>query len=390
MTGIFQPLGISIDVYDPAVKGGAKIGTLFNEVSSYAHEIFARGWYWTASISLNGRLRDMEAWYEDGLGRQIIVKDETGSEVWRGIVNEVDMVAGGLNEKRGPLFNTVNRVSAKYTPVNNTVYPPVTGSETTTIIVEDLISQANYGIFEKIISAGKCTRPTAEKIRDLYLTENTEPPRTSSVSLSPGGGSNAAIQLGCIGNINWLSTFIYEDITTGFDTIRNVLMLILAADPNNIFSTDYSKIEANSFAVPYNNGFGKTAFDIVKGLLNIGHDTNDELMNFGCTTDNQVFMSALPTEALYSHSLGDNANVVRNKTTGTIVRPWAVKPGQYLEVVDFLVGSVQSGPDLLSNKRMKFLESVKYTAPWSLDLSSGKLDKLSQILAKITYTGGEW
>ena len=388
--GNFAALGMSVKYSAPLIQGGGYLGVLDRNVSGYGHSILARGGYWDAQISITGRLNDIEEWYENGLGRDIQVIDQTTGEIFRGFVNQITLNAGSVSEVRGPLFETANRVSCLYTPQNVDVYPPIAGTETTTIIIEDVLSQHQYGIIEKVISAGKITRTAAEKERDLFLEENKEPPRTSQLSIVPGSAQAATISLDILGYIHWLKVFLYDPLTTGFMTVADKLVAIFAADPNNIFSSNTDLIGDNAFLVPKTDGSGKFAWDIIMGLLNIGHATNDDLMNFGCYENNQIIFEPIPTTVEYNHRLGDNAQRILRVQNNQIIYPWQVKPGNWLEVTDFLVSSQQTSDDLRSNERMKFLESIKYSLPWGIDLSGGKMDKLSQVLSKITYSGGVW
>lgn len=388
--GAFQALGLSLQYFDPIVKGMTYLGTLGPTVTGYSHEIQARAGWYSAQVGMVGTLPDLEDWFENGLGRHIQILDQYANWVWAGFVNQISLNVGSVTETIGPLMNLCNRVSAKYTPINIDVYPPVAGSETTTIIVDDYPSQLNYGIIERIISCGKVTRTTADKIRDLYLQENATPPRSSQLSIALSNGKPASLTLDLLGYIHWLNTYVYEDFTTGFTTISDKIKLIIAACPTGIFSGDFSGIQANAFAVPYTDGVGKTALSIIKGLLNIGAASTDYLMNFGCYFGRKFIFEPIPTTVEYQHALGDAAQRIRRLPDNMVVYPWQVLPGKFLEVTDFLVSSQQSPTNLLQNERMKFIDSVRYSMPWGLDLSGGKMDTLSQVLAKITYTGGVW
>lgn len=99
----------------------------------------------------------------------------------------------------------------------------------------------------------------------------------------------------------------------------------------------------------------------------------------------------MPTAVEYLHRLGDPAQRVTTLENVTVY-PWDVKPGKWLFVPDFLVGRARitatRPAELRRDPRNKFIESVRYTAPWGLDMSGGKTDRLSQLLAKLTYNGG--
>lgn len=389
-SGTLSYPGFSVQVFTPIIQGDDFIGSLQNRITGYSHEILARGGFWSGDLTFIGTLEEVEDWFELGLGRRVVVIDQDQTVVFEGFIDQISVNAGSITEIRGPLLDIGNRVSVIYTPLNVDVYPPISGTQTTTIIVEDLNSQRRYGIIEKVLSVGKVTKTAAEKIRDLYLEENAEPRRTSQISITPGSSRNAEVRLSLMGYIHWTKVYPYISIVPGFSTVSDKIKAILSSDPNGIFSLDQTHIGTNSFLIPTQDGDGKTAWDVLTGLLNIGNATTDESMNFGCYADNIVYYSPIPVAVDYLHALGDNHQRITRIDDRLIVYPWQVLPGKWLDVTDFLVGSQQSTSNLKTNERIKFLESIRYSMPWSVDLSGGKTDRLAQLLSKITYTGGSW
>jgi hypothetical protein len=384
---LYQTIGLSISVSQPLVVGNAFLFTLTNQYTSYSHEIMANGGYWTANLVLNLSLLDAEDWYENGLGRDITVYDMAGTVVWQGFVNQITLNAGALSEIRGPLLSIGNRVSAVYTPLDVSVYPPVSGTTTVTTIAEDTDSQAMYGIIEQVVSAGTTPQDNAEQVRDVYLEENKLPETSGQLSLNPGSGQNAAVTLELLGYIHWLEVYIYNSTGTGFDVISDKIIDILAADPNGIISTNYNEIEDNAFLTPVVEDRNRFAWDILTELIALGNDTDDTRRLFGVYADRIVKYNTQPQTIEYHHRLTDPAQRVTTPQ-GAIVYPWNVLPGKWLFVPDFLVGRPAETSDVSLDPRNKFIESVSYSAPFSISLSGSKSDSLPQILAKITYTGG--
>jgi hypothetical protein len=68
--------------------------------------------------------------------------------------------------------------------------------------------------------------------------------------------------------------------------------------------------------------------------------------------------------------------------------PWMVRPGQWINVPDFLIGRNIPSTALNGDPRNKFIDSVRFTAPYTVDISGGANDTLSQMLTKISYSGG--
>jgi len=385
---LYQTIGLSVSVYEPLILGETFLFTLTNQYTGYSHEILANGGFWTANLNLNLSLLDAEDWYENGLGRRVTVYNAAGSVVWEGFVNQITLNAGTLSEIRGPLLDIGNRVSAIYTPLDVSVYPPVSGTTTVTTISEDTDSQGMYGIIEKVVSAGTTTQDNAEQVRDIFLAENKLPETSGDLSLSPGSGQNAAVTLECLGYIHWLGVYIYNSTTTGFDVVSDKLIDILAADPNGIISTNTNEIEANAFLTPAVEDRNRFAWDIIKELIALGNDTDDTRRLFGLYAERVARYNTQPQTIEYHHRLTDPAQRVTTPQ-GAIVYPWDVLPGKWLFVPDFLVGRPQDTSDLALDPRCKFVESVRYDAPWSISIGGEKGGGLlSQLLAKITFTGG--
>jgi hypothetical protein len=285
-------------------------------------------------------------------------------------------------------MDLANRVSATYAPLDTTVYPPVTGSTTVTLINEDTVSQTLYGIIEKIIGAGTVTDEYAEKVRDMFLSEMATPARTGEIALSPGSAQAAAVTLDCLGNVWWFTAYVYNNSNTGLAFLSDKLVEVVLADPNGVFSTDLSGVAENLFLVPEVENENRFAWDVIAELVGLGNDADDQRAILALE-DNRVVYS-IPEEVIsYQHQLSDPRQGVVTPEK-MIVYPWDVKAGRWLQVPDFLIGrnSSSTSTDLRLDPRNKFIESVRYTAPWGLDLSGGKTDRLSQLLAKLTFTGG--
>jgi len=373
-------------VYDAPSRGGNNLGRI--EAENFSFETLAVGGCWSASLSKSMPIAIAEDWYEQGLGRVIKFYDESGVWVWEGFVNTVTVNAGDISEVRGPLMAIVNRANCTYTPRDFSVYPPVDGSQTITTIVEDELSQNNYGIIEGIVSAGTCPEETAIKVQTRYLNENSIPKTTSTISISPGSAQVPTVTIELLGNVNFLMRYIYD--LPGVSTmsfLSDKIIDILSADVNGIISTNYNYIEENLYLVNDTEDKLRYAWDIISELLSIGNDTDDTRRIFGIYESGLAKYNSIPTTIMYEYQLGWKQEV-RLSSSGIVVRPWLIQPGQWITIPDVLIGRNVPSTNLNSDPRTYFIESVQYTAPYSVSLSGGQTDRLSQILAKITYTGG--
>lgn len=379
--------GVYCNVHSPMVMGEKYLFDI-QRFESLNCESQAVGGFWTASIALNLNYQQANDWYENGLGRVIKVYDHQGKLAWEGFTNQVTLATGTSTEVRGPLLSSVNRTFSTYTPRDFTVYPPVDGSQTVTLIVEDLFSQEQFGILEEAVSAGTTTEMTAIKARDRFLAENRYPKTTSDISISPGNASPLSVTLDLLGKVHWLMVFIYENATPGTSYLSNKLKAILNADPNNVVSTDYSNITDNLYLVDDVENKMRKGWDIISELLSLGDAATDARYLFGVYENGVPYFNKVPTTIDYIYKLSASRQLVKNYVGGGIVYPWNVRPGRWITTSDLLLGRMVPSTNLDQDVRNKFIESVRFSSPWSVDLSNGATDRLSQMLAKITYSGG--
>lgn len=376
---ISQLTGLSIHVHEPLVRGGSFIRDYSDMVDGYGHELGANGGCLTASIQLSTNHIDAQDWFANGLGRNIRIYNPAGSKIWQGFVNVLTVTVGALaGETRGPLMDIGNRVSAVYSPLDVSVYPPVAGSATVTTISENTASQALYGIIEKVLSAGTCTDDDAEYARDTYLVENAYP--VINGDISPESSANISISLDCIGYDAWLSAYIYDNTSSGFATLSAKIISILGADPNGFILSDTSGITENLFLTYAAENQNRFARDIIDSILSVG-DVNNRRWLFGVNQDRRAFYVPAPTDIIYELKLSDQRQ--RILSAGNEVYPWDVKAGQWIKVSDFITGynAAISAPYTTDASR-KFIDVVRYTAPWSVSLASGPSGTLAQLLAK--------
>jgi len=376
-------LSISIQVFEPLVKGGGYLFDVTGKESGYQHTIQALGGYWSASFTIQASQNEIEDWIDGGLGRHIEVYDEGQVKIWEGFVDSVDGNLGGLSVTRGPLMDVANRVSLVYSTVDTSTSPPTMGVRARTATVNDTDSQSRYGIIERVLSAGGVSSSIVEDIRDTYLAEHKEPQTSQQVNIG-GSSSEASVTVNCLGYVHWLAAYTYSNTTTGTQNLSTKLQNILATDPNSIFSTDYSKITTNTLQVAAWENDDDVAWGLVKGLVAKGDASSNRYL-FGIYNDRQARYEAMPTEIAYQQRLSDPEMRIET-LDGQRVFPWNVLPGKWLFISDFLIGRVTAS-DLRFDPRALFIESVTYTAPWGLQVSGGKTDKLAQRLAQLGLSG---
>lgn len=378
-----------LTVYEPLWIGTEMITEIVNP-DGYDHTISAQVGYDSMSFAMKGGQADAENWVEYGLGRHVQVTNPAGAVAWEGFINRITVVAGPLTLAVGPLMEVTNRCSVVYTPIiNATTTPATTGTKTETTIAENTDSQAEYGIIERILTAGNClddgTTNDAEYVRDKYLEENAWPKNTSDLSFSQG--STITIKLECLGYYYWFEKYVYNDTTTALSVYLTTKMEnVITADPNNIFSADYDEIDDNLLLTVSEEAENRTAAAIIKGLLAFG-DVNGNKWNFGVYEGRRVHYESVPSQVEYYYYLFGGSQRVELAGGGAL-DPWDVLPGKWAFVPDFLVGAEPSAlVDLRKDKRALFIEQVQFTTPNSLTLKSTNMNRLPQILAQLGLGG---
>jgi len=378
--------GISLLVYEPLVMGGKYVGNYTEKVNSYGHEIIADGGFWGCSFQFTETRDIVEKWFKDGLMRHIVVKDDALGIIFEGFVNQVSVAAGAESDVRGPVMDLANRVSCVYSPKDTTVYPPVVGAETTTIIVDNTISQARYGIFEKILSAGTITEEEVLMVRDMYLSQYKDP--TTAGTMSIGSTGQLTVTIDCLGYVHLLGVYVFEDYVTGYSYLSAKIKAVLAFSPNAIFSTLYYYVLDNLMLVGTAENQHLFGLDIINRIVALG-DIYDIRWVFGIYADRKAKYNAIPLDKpAYLFHLSDPGQTILHYNSQKPVTPWNVLPARWIFVPDYYIGNIIGlGVPDSADPRYKFIESVKYTAPNQLDISGGRTDRLSQMFAKLGMSG---
>jgi len=389
----FQQTGLSISVWEPTIdtatplytpRGRLVTDTLSDILSSYQHEILADGGWWSASITISLSVQESEDWFEDGLNRYIEVYNPALALVWAGFVNQVTISAGTLAATRGPLLDIANRVSVVYSPIlDATTAPPLEGSETTTTIADDATSQTAYGILEAVVSGGKLlddgTTDDAAQLRDVYLEENKDPQTSEDLDFS--SGATATVQLDLLGYVHRLGKWIYQDMTAATVQIDTKIALFPAADPNGLLSTDVSQIAANAALTSRYEDDNRMAMDVLNEDVSLGDVANNRY-TLGLYADQRITYAATPTTAAYQHDILGQAMRVETYGNGATVDPWDVLPARWVFLYSFLPGRGQPAA-LRDDPRFLFIESVRFSAPSTVQISGQKVSRIPQMIARL-------
>lgn len=378
--------GLDLNIFTP--DGSEMVVRHVNDfLSGYGHTIASFGGYLNASIKLLLPASEAEWWYDRALGLRVKLTCNGGQPVWEGFIDTISISAGGISDTRGPMMNIGNKIYVTYSPTNyDEDGQPVAGSEVITPAVDDLVSQGRYGILEGVISGGQCSDAMASYISAVAINDLAYPKISGPLSLPKF--SNVEISLECLGLVYWLLAYIWDNAAAGSTTATAKILSILTGDPNGYLSSDYTKIYTNALPVGIKERNHRYAGDVIKEIVAMGDFVSVGTRTlFGIYEDARVFYNTMPNDIEYLHYLTWGNQVIIDRNRKNVIAPWLLRPGKWLMVPDFMF-RVPPGTPLNMDYRTKFIESVNYTAPMTVDLSGGKVDKLSSLLAQITYSQG--
>jgi len=386
-----QAQGLSIHWKPPIMATSAPGGgdRITDDIGSISFEKVADGGNWAGTIPMSLPTQKAEEWYAEGLGRDITMYDPQLDEVFNGFVDNVRLNAGGLATETGSLLSIANRDSVTYALViDNTVYPPIVGNQTTTTVADNTDSQALYGIVEKVFSGepGELTTAEAEQQRDAKLRELAWPKAGESLNLS-GEAGPVTVSLEIKGYPHFFNAYVIDDVTPGVIALSDKVKLAIDYDPNGLFSRDFSRIEENAFLVAQADADNRFAWAVLQNLVAIGNEANDLRATLGVYAGRRVEYRTIPQRPLYQHRLADPSQRIEIYGLGEEVKPWRVRPGEWIFFPDFLVGRTQPNLDLARDDRYMFIESVRFSDPYNVQLTGKAQGQLQQALAKKSMWG---
>jgi len=385
----YQQTGLVILATDPLLSANRSTSwndRLGEQVGTFHMEKRAIGGYWSASATVNHRQDAIEDWIWRGLGRHIQVQDEALDVVWEGFVNNITATLGTMEFHIGPLMETPNRLRVVYSTMDNTLSPPVGGFRARTAIVNDIDSQAMYGIIQKMLSTGGSTAVEAAQNGGTYLAEHAWPTTDRRSSLL--SGKAGAMTLEMLGYWAWLGAYVYnQTAATGYVNASAKLQAVIAACPNTgLFSTNYGRITANTVQVSQWEDEDRTAETVVKAINSMGTTTYGRT-NVGFTKNRQIVYEPAPTSIRYVQRAASNDMLT--DLIGGQVRPWNVEPGQWIFYADFLTGQLPpvTGAQLKRDPRCGLIEVVTLDNKYGLDINGVHVGTLDQMLARQGLAG---
>lgn len=383
----WRQLGLAV-VYSDSLcmaNRNSAIGTLSEKVVSYTHEVRAIGGFYSCSITFKDNLSQIRDWLQDGVGRHIEVYDQSGTVIWEGFVDRVNATIENVQISRGPLISAdvANRVKIRYSVADYTIAPPSVGVTLTSAPVNDTASQDKYGIIEKVLGLDQATERLANQIRNSWLREHAYP--QSSITSSYASNSEPSIVLECLGYWHYLNTWIYFSNSTLETDLSTKLQAVLASSLNTtLFSTDYSFIETNTTQVRNSETDDRTAMTIISEMSTLS-DSSNRKYNAGLLDGRVFYYQSVPELVAYYQETG---GVIRDSMKSQVL-PWNVRPGNWIYYSGLLsdTGSLLTLDDLYKNPVTAFIESVTFSSPFEVSITTQRLSKLDSLFARMGITG---
>lgn len=382
----FKQTGLNITYGDSLLKSGRQphLGSLSDQVESYNHEIRSVGGFYSASMSFKTNDVISQDWIMNGVGRHIEVFNPGQQVVWEGVVDKVTMNIGNFTITVGPLIakEVANRVKIKYSVVDYSISPSSTGITLTSAVVNNLASQNRYGIIERTLSGNELTETLAQSIRDSWLTEHAFPPIVVSSTLL--GNSEPTLTIDCLGYWSYLSTWTYSNSTAGSQTIREKILAVLGDSPNTVFSDNYTRIANNTTEVAESETSGRTPDTILTELTSLGDSANSRY-TIGFYGGRQLVYQPIPTTIDYIQHVGSGISTL----DGRRVNSWDIVPGKWIYYVGFLRPRPLPGTliQLSTDPGSGLVETVSFTAPGEVSITSARFSKLDQLFARMGMSG---
>jgi len=379
-----RPGTVNMHVWQPSFSGGTWtparwwLGSVDEKIASYRHTLRAHGGYWEASLEFGCRVDQAEDWLDSGLARHVQCFDEAHVLAFEGYVNEVQVSVGGYSITRGPLSDLANRGALVFTALDTTYTPPRAGSRARTGVANVTASQERYGIHYRVVSGGDILAASSLQLRDSYLAEAAYPAVDRKLTL--GKAAPPAVSLTVYGYVRMLD-FPYNNGLAGNTTVDAKIPLVLAAEPNGLFTGTPQSIATNATAVEAAEDEDNEGWSVISTGCEYG-DASYNRYVASVSAGRAFTYAAIPTTVDYQLLLRDPHQPITT-VAGTEVPPWRVEAGRWLLVTDWFIGRVPPGTPLRDDPRALYIESVDYEAPRTVSVAGGRADTITQRMARM-------
>ena len=383
---IFGQVGLYAQAYDPTIVLGTSYSRKATPVRqriteallSYSHQKDAQGGWTSAQLSFRATEDEANDWFEYGLNRHVEICNSAHIPIFAGFVNIVTVSRGTLTSVRGPVTDIMNRASVTYTPILSTATaPPIYGVQRPTTIADDDDSREKYGTWEKVLQGGRVLPTGATQYRDSELARLAWPRTSQQISLEAQEVNVVSLEI--LGYYARLGGWIYQDLTAGTRQADTRMQDIFADEPDSLFDTTGVDIAANATLVSRWEDTASTAMDAIQAVLKYS-DAANQTWYVG-VKDITPYYWPEPTEPLYQHRIVGPEITIEEYLTESNIYPWDLESGEWMFLTGLLVGR-QPETSIYQDPRFQFIEQVRYTAPWGLEVNGERVTSMGQAISE--------
>lgn len=329
-----------------------------------------------ANFVLEGEENYLVDWFKNGLVRDIIWRGPDGFLCWNGFVERLSLSIGPVTRTK-TISNMGNRIVYVYNQLNTTRNPPTSEGQQI-ITVNETTSQAAYGIKTITVSGGDATSVNANVDALSRLAKLSDPIIGERQTI---GGRAPSLQVTMRGYSYIADWFIYsQSALTGTDDADNVILAVLAADPNSVLSSSALNVDTNTTATERFQE-SQPGWKLIDTIVKRGQDVAGAGVRWvgGIHEDRQLTYKA-------AEGLDTNGNLLSTNKLSPLVRSIADPGDVFTDDAGKIIEYWQIRPDrLLTTQGLQgdivFINKVTYNAPINLQIIGD--DDVTQPLAGI-------
>jgi hypothetical protein len=379
-------MALSLMAYEPIVQSRGLysrdfVDDLTDKHERYNHTISAVGGFDTATFQLGGSRDYIEDWFNDGLMRRIVLYSPESIPVWEGFVSNMEMVTGS-KKKTKSVDALINKVYMYYSPLNTAVSPPLE-LPPVTLVFDDIPSQLEFGVKSIILNGGGRTTESAFNWGRTVLRDSKDVKIGETVNTRSSDVYSLNVE--CLGYYHTLKWLPYVSIASSgtlpsHQVIQEVLTYFNKINSGWV-SSDFGLMDYNfSTARRAYRDYDKSCWDVIeKEIIEMGGNGGERWVGGLYQNRQFVYKVAETIDGLYAdefqlyRSLKDAGQLIYDTATGTEVKPWDMLPDKVLHTVDVNVGG---------DRDLMYIEQIKYTEPYGLELVGGDDRRLAVFLAR--------
>ena len=357
------------------------VDDLTDNHEGYAHTISAVGGFDSASFRLGGTKDYIDDWFNDGLLRRVVMHSPEGIPVWEGFVSSLQMTAGSKTKTKS-VDSLYNKVYTYYSPLDTSVSPPVE-LPPVVLIFDDISSQLEFGTKAVVLNGGGRTNETAFNWGRTVLRDSKEVKVGETVNTRSSDTYSIGVECrGYFHTLKWLPyvSGVSSGTLPAHQVIQEVLRYFNTINGSWI-SQDFGLMDYNfSTARRGYRDYDKSCWDAIEQEAIQQGGNGGERWVGGIYHNRQfVYKTAEAIDGLYVdefqlyRSLTDPGQLIFDTATGAEVKPWDMLPDRVLHTVDVNVGG---------DRDLMYIEQVKFTEPYGLELVGGNDQRLNIFLAR--------